>query len=77
MSKTRAKFICHYIAPHSDGSHTIHMQAVYSSDPDSENRKFSDATPNGHLQMSIKAGGPLFKQGAEYFLDFSEAPASK
>ncbi len=70
----RAKFFCHYIQPNMDGSHMVYMNAVYHhDDPDHENSKFSDATPNGQFSMTIKGGGPEFEQGREYYLDFTPA----
>lgn len=74
----RAKFVCNHVAPYADGSAHIYMNAVYSSASNSENRKFSDATPNGQFQMTIKAGGPadFFKPGIEYYIDISEAVAA-
>ena len=74
----RAKFRCNHVAPYADGSATIYMNAVYSDDPNSENRRFSDATPNGSFQMTIKATGPIsfFEAGKVYYLDFSPAPAA-
>ena len=72
----RAKFCCSYPAPYADGGIHVYMHAVYSDKPNSENKKFSDATPNGQFQMSIKAGGPtaFFVSGEEYYLDFTKAP---
>lgn len=62
--------------PQKDTQHVITMSAVYSNEPDHENKKFSDATPSGSFQMNIKDGGPwsFFKPGFEYYLDFSESP---
>jgi hypothetical protein len=45
---------------------------VYSEKPDSENKKFWDATPSGLLEMTCVYYG-LFEVGKEYYLDFSEA----
>lgn len=71
----RAKFRCGYVAPSADGSARIYLSAVYSDDPNSENKKFSDATPDGNFQMTIKAGGPIefFENGKDYYLDFTKA----
>lgn len=74
----RAKFHCSYVQENKDDSKNIYMNAVYhNNDPDHENTKFSDATPNGSFQMTIKASGPheMFVAGHEYYLDIT--PASK
>jgi hypothetical protein len=75
LDTVRAKFRCSYVAPSADGSARIYMSAVYSDDPNSENKKFSDATPDGNFQMTIKAGGPIghFENGKDYYLDFTKA----
>lgn len=71
----RAKVVCSHTAAAADGSVTAYMSAVYSDDPNSENKKFSDATPNLHLTISIKAGGPTdyYVPGRQYYLDFIKA----
>jgi hypothetical protein len=72
----RAKFHCHYIQPNQDDSKTVFMNAVYHhDDPDHENSKFSDATPNGNFTMTIKATGPhaFSEPGKDYYLDFTPA----
>ena len=78
IDTVRAKFRCGFVCLHADGSVTVHMSAVYSNDPNSENRKFSDATPHGHFQMSIKAGGPVdfFREGDELYVDFTGVPTT-
>lgn len=51
----------------------VQLGAVYSSDPESENRSFANATPSGSVQLSIDAGKPAasaFAQGQEYYVDF-------
>ena len=57
------------------GHRSINMRAVYSDDPASENRKFSDATPAAQFQITIKKDGPhdFFEVGGEYYLDFTKA----
>ncbi len=58
---------------------TIKMAAVYSQDPESENRKFWEASPSGTLVLGVvnsEAAGQ-FELGREYYLDFSEAPAKE
>lgn len=57
---------------------TIKLAAVYSSDPNHENKAFWDATPNANLEMQINnvSAADLFHVGSEYYLDFTEAPAT-
>ena len=53
----------------------VELYPVYSDDPNSENRKFWEATPSGMFSMNIsnqQAWG-WFKEGKEYLLDFTEA----
>lgn len=69
----RAKMACTELATYSGGGVKVKLGAVYSNDPNSENRAFSDATPSGSCEMMIQGGRPaikLFEAGAEYFLDF-------
>lgn len=55
---------------------TLNFTPVYSDDPDSENRKFWDATPSGSLQLGVvnQDAWGLFDLGKSYYLDFTEAP---
>lgn len=72
----RAKFQVNSIIP-SGGTVVVHMGAVYSSDPASENKAFCDATPSAYLQIQIQNDKPAasaFKIGQQYYLDFTEAP---
>ena len=71
--KVRAKFSCHYIQKTEGGGSVVHMGAV--TEGSEENEKFSEYTPGGSLQIQIDKGEAksFFKEGAEYFLDFSEA----
>ena len=52
------------------------MHPVFSNVPGYENKAFWDATPSGSLQMSINNPNAFdfFREGKEYYLDFSEAP---
>ncbi len=49
---------------------------VYSNAPDSENKAFWDATPQGSIEMTVtnKDAWPFFELGREYYLDFTPAP---
>lgn len=75
----RAKMSCNMIEQYAGGGVKIRMGAVYSSDPNSENRAFSDATPSGSVEMMIQGGRPaikLFEPGEFYYVDFSRAQKS-
>lgn len=52
---------------------TVKLRPVYSSDRSSENAKFWDASPSGHLELGIinKSAWSYFELGAEYYLDFT------
>lgn len=67
----RAKMRCDSIEP----GEYVRLSAVYSSDPDSENYSWSQATPSGQLNMYItnpEAQGK-FEVGKEYYIDISPA----
>lgn len=51
----------------------VDFNAVYSSDPETENYSFSKATPSLNLTMSITNPGAFgaFEAGKEYYLDFT------
>jgi hypothetical protein len=76
MDAVRAKFACGATGTTSAGDTVVKMHAVYSTDPDGENRAFTDATPNGTFQITIAAGKPaaaFFEVGREYYLDITQA----
>lgn len=53
----------------------VKLSAVYSSDPESENAKWSKWTPSGSLEMTINnpnAFGTL-SNGHEFYIDFTPA----
>lgn len=54
---------------------TVVLSPVYSQDPDSENKKFWDATPSGEVKLGTinKAAADYFELGEEYYLDFTKA----
>jgi hypothetical protein len=54
---------------------TIAMSPVYSSDPNSENKKFWDASPSGELKLGTvnAAAWEQFELGGEYYIDFIKA----
>lgn len=54
----------------------VEFRFVNGNDPDTENAKFWDATPEAQpVQMTIRNPGAqgLFKIGEEFYLDFVEA----
>ena len=76
----RAKLRCHFIQTGTDGdgnktAETVHMHAVYSSDPNNENAQWSKWTPAANLTLTVSnpAAFGKFEQGAEYFVDFTPA----
>lgn len=75
----RAKVLCTDIIVAEVGGHsTLYFSAVYSGDPDSENKAFSDATPSLNVSMTIAPNKPaaqLFEKGQEYYLDFTRVAA--
>lgn len=75
MSRTiRAKFTCNAKIPGYGNATTVHLNAVYSSDPNSENKAFSDATPSGQINISIANDKPAleaFELGKSYYVDFT------
>jgi len=56
---------------------TLIFSPVYSSDPESENRHFWDATPSGEIRLGCvnREAWEKFQLGHEYYLDFTPAPA--
>lgn len=76
MSTVRAKFKCSSITSFDGGSKKVQMHAVYSKDPNNENKDFTDSSPSGSFEIGIAAGKPagdLFEAGKEYYLDITEA----
>lgn len=59
-------------------SETVHLNAVYSDDPTSENYSFSQATPCADLTMQINNPSALgfFQEGQEFVLEFTAADAA-
>lgn len=52
--------------------YSVVMTPVYSDKPESENKRFWDATPSGRLEFGmIKEGS--FQVGKEYYLDIALA----
>ena len=70
----RAKFVCTNKEPESEGAENITLQAVYDSNPESENGLFFKYTPWGELKMGTinKEAANEFEIGKEYFIDFTK-----
>ena len=76
LAPVRAKFRCTAKLPAYNNDTVVHLSAVYSTDPASENKAWSDATPSAYLQMQIshgKSAADSFVLGQEYYLDFTPA----
>jgi len=73
----RAKMRCNHVGAAAYGNQTvIRLNAVYSTDPNSENKIFTDATPSADVQLNIDASKPAataFEIGKEYYVDFTPA----
>ena len=75
IEKVRAKMVCNSITKSGSERYpnvSINLGAVYSNDPESENRSFATATPSASLTLNIDPGRTaalFFEQGAEYYVD--------
>lgn len=75
-ARVRAKMRCNSVTKSGSKEHpsmNVQLGAVYSCDPDSENRSFASATPSGSVSLNIDAGRPAahaFELGSEYYVDF-------
>ncbi len=68
----RCKFRCSDKYQNSDfGGVTIKMWQVYSDDPDSENKKFWEATPSGYLEFQCVKSSAVesLTVDKEYYID--------
>lgn len=80
-SQIKAKMQVYSVKPGSlaaDGSkaaESVGLSAVYSSDPNSENYSYSQATPNATLSMWISnpQAFDFFEEGKQYILTFERA----
>lgn len=68
----RAKVVCRSLA-----GDWVHFDMVYEPDAekDSENARFTTATPGGTIQLMINnpAAKSQFEEGGSYYVDFSPA----
>jgi hypothetical protein len=72
----RAKFKVESNTHLENNLHKIILRAVYGKDdPNHENTKFFNYTPNGLIDIGIVKGeaGAYFKPGREYYVDFTDA----
>lgn len=69
-AETVAKFRCHA----KDGT-TVFLHTVYSEDIQSENGRFTVATPWGEIKMNVDNpnASVIFKEGKNYYVTFREA----
>lgn len=75
--KTRCKFYCQSVIE-TEHQYMWQLSAVYhNDDPNHENSKFNEASPNGDFKMAVDKSvykGENPTPGKEYYLDISEAP---
>jgi hypothetical protein len=73
----RARMRCNAKIADGAGGYEVHLKAIYSGAPGSENQAFSDVSPMADIVMFIGSGKPaakLFALGQEFYVDFSAAP---
>ena len=71
MKKVRAKFKCDAVTRR-ESAVSIECQPVYSSDPESENKAFWEASPSGKLELYVTnedAFDSLPEPGEEFYVD--------
>ena len=78
MKTVRAKFKVGFVEDQSyEGKKQslIRMYPVYSDDPNSENKTFTDATPSGELSLliTVPETAAFFEPDQEYYLDITKA----
>lgn len=75
----RAKFVVEEITEHKYGNQrmkTVKLRPVFkSADPDGENTKFWEASPNGEIRLGTinMAAAAQFEIGGEYYVTFDRA----
>ncbi len=78
MTAIRAKFKVTSKIPCWGDQVVVNLSAVYSNDPNSENKAFTDATPSGEIKIWIsdgKAAAEAFEMGKDYYVDFIPVPS--
>lgn len=70
-----AKFKVHQVNDYG-AYRQVHLSPVYSSDKNSPNYSWSQATPSGKLEMTISNPGAFeqFAVGKTYLMTFEERP---
>jgi len=75
MPTTRAKFACNFVQPDAQtgGASLISLSPVYTGSE--ENKAFFASSPGGTIMFycTNPAATAVFKQGKEYFVDFTPA----
>ncbi len=72
MKNIRAKFKVISVQPQGEEHTSINLMAVYSDDPDHENRKYWKYTPSGNLTMTVLSHVvDDFEIDQEYYIDIS------
>ena len=73
----RAKMRCNSVTKTGSERHpnvNVQLGAVFSNDPESENRSFAQATPSASVSINIdpgRAAASSFELGGEYYVDFT------
>lgn len=72
---TVAKFTCHKIEVDTYGK-TVHLGVVYDEKLNTENGRFTKATPSGKIEMRVDnpEAAVQFEPGKSYYVTFEEAP---
>jgi len=70
----RCKFRVSSVEHHEGGNRSIKLMTVYGDSP--ENKAFFASTPSGAITVSLVKPevAAQFEPGAEFFVDFIEAP---
>lgn len=70
----RAKFKVDTVAPQGEDHTTVELRAVYSDDPNHENKQYWKYTPAGYISMTVLSHVvDGWQVGQEYYIDFSLA----
>ncbi len=84
MKNIIAKFQCHSVMPAGGGYPTVaRLSAVYANPDGSENEEnkaFSEATPNGHIELHISPDVPahkFFRNNRYYYVRFERIPMTE
>jgi hypothetical protein len=73
---TRAKFTCHSVTQYSGGQADVKLGVVYDTNIQSENGRFTKATPSGEITMRVDnpEAAVQFIPGESYYVTFEPAP---